>query len=116
MVTRLPKNPVGGIIPIDLARPVDTSHLPVLVPGLLNPSHTTSLFDTARRGKPAVRPDAMAALRVELINLDIVAGTPPRVRAAGTGNSFIVLHFAPQSLGEQAFFQAAQPPGRCQLP
>lgn len=110
MVTRrLPSKPAGGVRPIGLIRPIDTIPIPVVIPGLLNPSHITSLFDTSHRGKPVVRPDDMAALRVELINLDIIAGIAPLVRAAGTAKAFIVLHFPPQSLGEQAFFQAAQP-------
>jgi hypothetical protein len=106
MVTRrLLIRPIDAVRPLEPFRPIET--IPVLIPGLFNPSHTTSLFDTARRGQPVVRPDDMAALRVELVNLDIVPGAPPRVRA--TAKAFIVLHFAPQSFGEQAFFQTAQP-------
>lgn len=64
----------------------------MVIPGLHNPSHTTSLFATARRGQPVLRPDDMAALRVEMVNLDIIPGAPPLVRA--TAKAFIVLHFA----------------------
>ena len=106
MVTRrLPARPIDAVRPVEPFRPIDT--IPVFIPGLFNPSHTTSLFDTARRGQPVVRPDDMAALRIELVNLDIIPGAPPLVRAAA--KAFIVLHFAPQSFGEQAFFQTAQP-------
>ena len=106
MVTRrLPARPIDAVRPVEPFRPIDT--IPVFIPGLFNPSHTTSLFDTARRGQPVVRPDDMAALRIELVNLDIIPGAPPLVRAAA--KAFIVLHFAPQAFGEQAFFQTAQP-------
>ena len=109
MVTRRRTPGKSDAVPkkIDPFRPFDTIHSPVIIPGLLNPSHTTSLFDTARRGQPVVRPDDMAALRIELVNLDIIPGAPPLVRA--TAKAFIVLHFAPQAFGEQAFFQTAQP-------
>ena len=80
MVTRpAPVRPVV-VTPVDprlpLARWTD------VIPGLLDPSHTTDLFDPARKGRPVVRPDDTAALRIELVHLDILPGTPPRVRAA----------------------------------
>ena len=110
MVTRRPPfKPIDAVRLNQPVRPIDTIFIPGVIPGLLDPSHTTNLFDTARRGRPVVRPDDMAALRVELVNLDIIPGTPPLARPAATGKAFIVLHFPPQSLGEQAFFQAAQP-------
>ncbi|MEO6321232.1 MAG: hypothetical protein ABIR56_11150 [Polaromonas sp.] len=49
MVTRqLPTKPIDAVRPVEPFRPIDT--IPVLIPGLFNPSHTTSLFDTPRRG------------------------------------------------------------------
>ena len=111
MVTqrRLPGRPAATSRRFDTFGPLDTTRASIVVDRLVNPSHVTSLFDGSRRGKPVVRPDDMAALRVELVNLTIIAGTPPLVRYRGAGKAFVVLHFAPQSLGEQAFFQAAQP-------
>jgi hypothetical protein len=71
----------------------------------------TSLFDPARPGKPVVRPDDLLALRLELVNMKVQAGTPPLLSRgpASGGASYIVLHFPPQALAEQVFFQAAVP-------
>jgi hypothetical protein len=71
----------------------------------------TSLFDPARPGKPVVRPSDLLALRLELVNMTVQAGTPPLLKRgpAGGGASYIVLHFPPQALAEQVFFQAAVP-------
>ena len=71
----------------------------------------TSLFDPARPGKPVVRPSDLLALRLELVNMTVQAGTPPLLKRgpASGGASYIVLHFPPQALAEQVFFQAAVP-------
>lgn len=75
-------------------------------------SPLTSLFDRSRPGKPVVRPNDLLALRVQLVNMSVQAGTPPLLKrgSRSAGSSYIVLHFPPQSLAEQVFFQAA-PPG-----
>ena len=71
----------------------------------------TSLFDPARPGKAVVRPSDLLALRLELVNMTVQAGTPPLLKRgpASGGASYIVLHFPPQALAEQVFFQAAVP-------
>jgi hypothetical protein len=71
----------------------------------------TSLFDPARPGKPAVRPNDLLALRIELVNMKVQPGSPPTLSRgpASSGASYIVLHFPPQALAEQVFFQAAVP-------
>ncbi len=123
MVTRLPRNVVIPVAAVEPARrrrspvltspkavgraPIDVTPFPRPFP--LAPSHTTSLFDGARRGKPVVRADDLVALRIELVNMTVIAGPPPLARPNASGKAFIVLHFPPQSIGEQAFFQAAQP-------
>jgi hypothetical protein len=122
MVTRLPRDVVIRVGAVEPARrrappvltpppavgrgPIDVTPLPRPFP--FEPSHTTSLFDGARRGKPVVRADDLVALRIELVNMTVEAGPPPVVRSNASGKAFIVLHFPPQSIGEQAFFQAAQ--------
>jgi hypothetical protein len=71
----------------------------------------TSLFDPARPGKPVVRPNDLLALRIELVNMRVQAGATPTLSRgpANAGASYIVLHFPPQALAEQVFFQAAVP-------
>ena len=123
MVTRLPRKvvvpvatvkPAGGRNPPVITAPFAGGRVPLNVTPLprpfpFEPSHTTNLFDGLRRGKPVVRADDLVALRVELVNMVIMAGPPPVVRPSASGKAFIVLHFPPQSIGEQGFFQAAQP-------
>ena len=50
-----------------------------LPPGVLVQSVVSSLFQPGRPGKPAVRPDDLLAVRFELVNLQVQAGTPPKV-------------------------------------
>lgn len=71
----------------------------------------TSLFDPVRPGKAVVRPSDLLALRIQLVNMSVVAGSPPRLNAGpkASGASYIVLHFPPQSIAEQVYFQAAPP-------
>ena len=83
-------------------------HIP---PGIFAIKSLTSLFDPARAGKAVVRPNDLLALRIELINMQVLAGPPPLLKRGPTsgGASYIVLHFPPQALAEQVFFQAAVP-------
>lgn len=77
------------------------------IPGLFAPSSLTSLFDKSRPGKPVVRPSDLLALRIELVNLTVAAGTPPMMQRAAAGPAYIVLHFPPQSIAEEVFFETA---------
>src|SRR5690606_15546573 len=73
-------------------------------------SSQTSLFDKAKPGQPVVRPGDLLALRVELVNMKITpgkSGKPPEMAHGGSGDAFIVLHYPPQSIAEQVFFETA---------
>src|SRR5690606_20495941 len=52
----------------------------------------------------------LLALRVELVNMKITpgkSGKPPEMAHGGSGDAFIVLHYPPQSIAEQVFFETA---------
>ena len=72
--------------------------------------HKGNFFDADRAGKPVVRPDDLLALRIELRNLSIVPGTPARLRKSGSGAAHLILHFPPQAITEETFFET-RPPG-----
>jgi hypothetical protein len=72
--------------------------------------HKGNLFDPGRAGRPVVRPDDLLALRIELRNLSVVPGTPPRLRKAGSSAAHLILHFPPQAITEETFFET-RPPG-----
>ena len=63
------------------------------------------MFDGARPGHAVVRPADLVALRIELHNLVIQPGTPPRLKKTGSGASHLVLHFPPQAITEETFFE-----------
>ncbi|MDL2339027.1 MAG: hypothetical protein QFE16_14400, partial [Pseudomonadota bacterium] len=78
-----------------------------LPPGVFfKPDPVENLFTTARAGRPVVRPDDLLALRVQLINLTVLPGSPPRVQRSGTAAAYLVLHFPPQSIAEEVFYEA----------
>lgn len=74
-------------------------------PGLLRLSHTGSLFSTGRPGQAVVRAEDLLALRFEFRNLAVEPGPPPVLRHAGSGAAFIVVHFPPQAVTEETFFE-----------
>ena len=89
---------------------------PPVVIGPLRPTKFIgNFFDGDRAGRPVVRPDDLLALRLELHNLDVEPGAPPRLVKRGNGEARLVLHFPPQAITEQVFFQAA-PPGTTNPP
>ncbi len=79
-------------------------------PGIFAQPSLTNLFDPGKPGKAVVRPGDLLALRIELVNLKVMAGAPPMLQRAATGAAYIVLHFPPQSIAEEVFFETA-PPG-----
>ncbi len=69
-----------------------------------------NIFDPARPGDPVVRPDDLVALRVQLSNLKVAPGMPPMLQTDAAGPAFLILHFPPQAITEETFFEAT-PPG-----
>jgi hypothetical protein len=75
-----------------------------------------NFFDAGRPGHAVVRPADMVALRIELQNMTIQPGSPPRLRKKGSGAAYLVLHFPPQAITEQTFIEkdpagaASKPP------
>ena len=57
-----------------------------------------------------VRPKDLVRLRIELHNLAIEPGDPPTLKKKGRGTAHLVLHFPPQAITEETFFER-QPPG-----
>jgi hypothetical protein len=85
--------PIGGGVVLEPTRPQFAI------------SHKGNFFDASRAGKPVVRPDDLLALRVELRNLSVVPGTPPRLRKGGNSPAHLILHFPPQAITEETFFE-----------
>ncbi|WP_199555938.1 coiled-coil domain-containing protein [Sandaracinobacteroides hominis] len=52
-----------------------------------------------------VRPDDLAAIRIELNGLNVTGGASPRLKKTGSGAAHLILHFQPQAIVEQAFFE-----------
>lgn len=96
-------------------RPPVIRRVPGLIePGVIRPpvvplpSAESSLFDAGKPGQAVVRPDDLLALRIEYIHLQVQAGPPAQLVNPGGADAFIVLHFPPQSIAEQVFFEATQ--------
>ena len=98
----------GSAVSVAGSGPVGVGQIP---PQVFAIKSLTSLFDPARRGRAVVRPNDLLALRIELVNMQVQTGPPPLLKRgpASGGASCIVLHFPPQALAEQVFFQAAVP-------
>ncbi|MFN6999493.1 MAG: hypothetical protein ACK4ST_05590, partial [Elioraea tepidiphila] len=75
----------------------------VLVP--VAPSYTSNLFQAGKPGRAVVRAEDLLAIRIELRNLAVTPGTPPRLRKSGTAAAHLILHFPPQSITEETFFE-----------
>jgi hypothetical protein len=85
---------IGGPIIVD-------PNLPVFKPDPIG-----NFFDRERPGQAVVRAADLVALRVELHNLTIQTGSPPRLKKTGSGAAHVVLHFPPQAITEETFFEA----------
>ena len=72
----------------------------------LAPDHTRNFFERTRPGQAVVRTEDLLALRFEMHNLAVV-GNPPRLKKQGSGASTLVVHFPPQSIAEQAFYETS---------
>lgn len=69
------------------------------------PSPVGNFFNTSRPGRAVLRPDDLLALRFELRGLAVTPGNPPRLKKSGSGAAQLVVHFPPQSITEQTFFE-----------
>ena len=79
-------------------------NIPVLAP---NPNR--NFFDGTRPGQAVLRPADLLALRLELRNLTVTPGQPPRLKKAGDGAATLIVHFPPQSITEETFFEKPPP-------
>ncbi|HET6960668.1 MAG TPA: hypothetical protein VFI56_28975 [Vicinamibacterales bacterium] len=75
----------------------------VVPPAILTPNG--NFFDAGRPGHAVVRPTDLVALRLQLQNLVVTAGSPPRLRKTAAGAAYLVVHFPPQAITELAFFE-----------
>ena len=68
-----------------------------------------NIFDKTRPGKAVVRQEDLAVLRVEIRNMKIEQGnsvnSKPLLKRSGAGEAYLILHFPPQSFGEETYFQ-----------
>lgn len=76
---------------------------------IVRPDPRGNFLDAGRAGRAVVRADDLLALRVEVHNLEIAAsaqqGEPPRLKKTAAGAAHLALHFPPQSITEQTFFE-----------
>ncbi|MFD4839251.1 hypothetical protein ACFWP0_17230 [Achromobacter sp. NPDC058515] len=80
--------------------------IPPFVPTLA-PDPNRNFFDGTRPGQPVLRPADLLALRIELRNLSVTPGQPPRLKKTGSGAATLILHFPPQSIAEETFLETA---------
>jgi hypothetical protein len=61
--------------------------------------------------RTVLRADDLLSLGIELVNLEIVPGAsakqPPQLQQVVKDDAFLILHFPPQAIADQVFFQAA---------
>lgn len=73
--------------------------------------------ERARRGHPVLRTQDLLSLRVELVNLRVTPVTepdkPPRLERAGSDAAYLILHFPPQAIAEQVFFDPKSEMPKC---
>ena len=89
---------VNGVDPLQLARTKTQVPKAKVVDKIAVPVQNLT-FST-------LRPDDLLALDFECINLRVKAGSPPKlVRQNASAPAYIVVHFPPQHIAEQAFFE-----------
>lgn len=74
-------------------------------PGVLLPRTVGNLFEPSRPGRPVVRVEDLLALRLELVNLEVTPGNPPRLRRHGNAPAALIVHHPPQSIAEEVFYE-----------
>jgi hypothetical protein len=78
------------------------------VPIPFAPDVVKNLFEASRPGRAIVRPEDLLALRIELKNIALTPGSPPRLTAQGN-SARLILHFPPQAITEETFFEVPPP-------
>ena len=76
------------------------------------PDVVRNIFEASRPGRAVFRADDLLALRIELRNLAITPGKegkPPTLSKSGSEAARLILHFPPQAITEETFFEAAPP-------
>jgi hypothetical protein len=77
-----------------------------LRPGVRVPPDTVgNLFEPSRPGRAVVRPEDLLAIRLELVNLEVAPGSPPRLRRSGNAPAALIVHHPPQSIAEEVFYE-----------
>ncbi len=84
--------------------PVSAAIRDRLVPIPFIPDIIKNIFETSRPGRPVVRAEDLLALRIELKNIQITPGSPPKMTAQGN-SARLILHFPPQAITEETFFE-----------
>lgn len=79
-----------------------------LVPIPYAPDVIKNIFEASRPGRPVVRPEDLLALRIELKNIAMAPGSPPKLTAQGN-SARLILHFPPQAITEETFFEVPPP-------
>ncbi|SFJ50386.1 hypothetical protein SAMN04515648_4346 [Phyllobacterium sp. CL33Tsu] len=69
------------------------------------PDPNENFFDINRRGDAVVRPRDMLVLRLEFINLTVSGGAKPRLKKSAAGSASLIVHFPPQTITEETFFE-----------
>ena len=88
------------------AEEVDLSDL-VLIPS--SPDVIKNIFEKSRPGTPVLRVDDLLAMRIELRNCSVTPGSPPVIRKTGRGKGLLILHFPPQTITEETFYEPPPP-------
>ncbi len=73
---------------------------------ILKPDSVGNLFEPSRPGRAAVRTEDLLAVRLELVNLEVAPGNPPRLRRRGNAPAALIVHHPPQSIAEEAFYES----------
>ncbi|SMC14066.1 hypothetical protein [Roseovarius aestuarii] len=68
-----------------------------------------NIFEKSRAGTPVLRVDDLVAMRIELRNCSVVPGSPPLIKKTGTGKGLLILHFPPQTITEETFYEPPPP-------
>lgn len=95
---------VGGVRPIVTPGRV-VGRVPGDIVATLAQDFVGNIFEKDRPGDAVVRPDDLLALRIELRNLAVVEGSPPRLVKSGVATGYLILHFPPQAITEETFFE-----------